>query len=197
MKLFMTASIASMITGAVTALWLAGLIGGKSPAAFADINVDGWRSDWSIGSASANPSTRTRVARHGLLALTKGEAVYFTTDQDNEGKTLREECDYEISGGDQDAFWWSITLYDHHSRLPMNNDSALSIDATSLESREIWTARISPERPKQNAAWISSRATQTFDLTLRIYRPSFAIIENPVATINAPSIKRISCTGGA
>ncbi len=142
--------IAGLTVGAVSALWMAGLLGGK-PVDFAKVNIDGWVSDWSIGSAQADPYVRARVARHGLLALTKEEAVYFTKAVDDDGNRLSENCIYEVSGGAQDAYWWSITLYDGRSLLPMNTDLALSIDATLAANRygdAPWSFTVSRERPE-------------------------------------------------
>jgi len=168
-------ALTGLMLGVVSALWMSGLIGLKgSPASFTDINVEGWTSDRSIGALSADPYTRARVARYGLLALAKEEAVYFTRKTDDEGDPLLEACRYELSGGPQNAFWWSITLYDADSRLPMNDDAALSVDATLVGDAPEWTALIAPARPApvQSAPrhWLSSRAAGTFDLTLRLYR---------------------------
>lgn len=125
--------ILGLAAGAISALWAAGMIG--SGARFgSQINVNSWSSDWTIGSQAANPWTRARVARHGLLALTKEEAVYFTTAVDSEGRRLSEDCTYDVSGTAMPGQWWSITLYDAESYLPRNKDNALSFDKTKAES---------------------------------------------------------------
>jgi hypothetical protein len=178
---------------------MSGLLGGK-PVDFANVNVDGWVSDWSIGSAQADPYVRARVARHGLLALTKDEAVYFTKAVDGEGNRLSENCVYEVSGGAQDAYWWSITLYDGRSLLPMNTDLALSIDATSATDRygdAPWSVTVSRKRPEGDGLWLSSKAAGNFDLMLRLYRASDALLADPAAHVNPPTISKISCEGAS
>lgn len=182
-----------LLVGGISALWMAGLLG-KSGLENSDISINHWNSDWSIGSSSANAYTRARVARHGLLALTKSEAVYFTRAQDEAGDTLKEACIYRLSGTDQQAEWWSITLYDEDSRLPMNTDNALSIDATSVANRAAWSAQISSQRPA-SGDWLSSQAAGTFDVTLRLYRPSASLVEQPLEVLNPPRIEKISCEG--
>ncbi|UTW56120.1 DUF1214 domain-containing protein [Kordiimonas sp. SCSIO 12610] len=196
-----------LMVGGVSALYMAGLVGGKSPAAFADVTKDDWSSDWSIGSKAADPYVRARVARHGLLALAKEEAVYFTRAVDSEGAQLRGDCTYELAGTGQDAYWWSITLYDGKSRLPMNSDNALSIDATLVAANYEadtsyngnWSAIVSNTRPKRDkgdhgdALWISSKGAESFDLMIRLYRPSDAVLARPTETLNPPTIKRLSC----
>ncbi|MEL7486710.1 MAG: DUF1214 domain-containing protein [Pseudomonadota bacterium] len=186
--------IAGLAVGVLSALWAAGLVDfGARGATFSDVDVDGWATDRAIGSASANPYTRARVARHGLLALAKEEAIYFTRRVDADGAPFREACAYEISGAPIDAAWWSVTLYDAESRLPMNDDGALSIDATGLGNDGAWRAVIAAKEPAEGA-WLSSRNAGAFDLTLRLYRASRAILEDPQTTLTPPRITRLSCS---
>ncbi|MBA4768235.1 MAG: DUF1214 domain-containing protein, partial [Porphyrobacter sp.] len=109
---YLGAVAAGSLLGLGSALWLAGLWPQRSKMAFGDVDVGGWRSDFAIGSEAADPYTRARVARHGLLALAKTEAVYFTRATDDTGAPLREACTYILSGGTMPAGWWSVTLYD-------------------------------------------------------------------------------------
>ncbi|MEO9970330.1 MAG: DUF1214 domain-containing protein [Hyphomonadaceae bacterium] len=185
-------ALVGLALGSMSALWMSGLIGTASIASFADVNIDGWASDRSIGAASADAYTRARVARHGLLALAKEEAIYFTRKTDDDGDPLSEGCTYQISGRPQDAFWWSITLYDAESRLPMNDDDALSIDATTVGNTDAWTAIIASRRPASEH-WLSSRSADVFDLTLRLYRPAANVIEHPHTNLVAPKIRKLEC----
>jgi hypothetical protein len=160
--------------------------------AFGNVDVRGWRSDFAIGSEAADPYTRARVARYGLLALAKSEAVYFTRATDEDGAPLREACTYRLSGGAMPAGWWSVTLYDAASMLPANSDGALSIDA-SRAGAGAWEAVIAAQRPEGADHWISSRNAATFDLTLRLYMPEPAVIETPTTALVPPRIERLTC----
>jgi hypothetical protein len=189
-------SVLGLGAGAVSALFMAGMIGSGVRLSGA-VDVDGWQSDWTIGSVAANPWTRARVARHGLLALTRKEAVYFTKATDEGGRPLTEACTYRVSGAEMPALWWSLTLYDGTSYLPRNTDNALSYDltkATAAGDADAWSFTISQTAPAEGA-WVSSKAAGAFDLTLRLYKPSPDLIENPNATLIAPRIERISCGG--
>jgi len=178
--------------GLVTALWAGGMIG-SGVALGGQVSIDDWNSDWTIGSSAANPWTRARIARHGLLALTKAEAVYFTRNTDDTGARLQEACTYTVSGGAMPADWWSITLYDGASRLPDNTDNALSYDQTDAGAGSgDWTFTISPD-PATDLGWVSSRSAGKFDLTLRLYRPSGALIDDPESVLKPPRIEKSSC----
>jgi hypothetical protein len=186
--------------GALSALWFGGMISG-GPTIGNAIDVDGWRSDWSIGSESADPYVRARVARNGLMGLRKEEAVYFLKTEDDAGEPLSEACTYRVSGGAMPAAWWSITLYDPDNRLPMNEDGHLSFDQTQAEQiaagdASAWAFQVSAEAPYEGTAWVSSKAGDTFDLTLRLYQPEARLLEVPEATLPAPRIERLSCDTG-
>lgn len=193
---YLGAVVVGSLLGLCSALWMTGLWPGASNMAFGNVDVGGWRSDFAIGSKAADPYTRARVARHGLLALAKTEAVYFTRSRDDAGAPLREGCSYRLSGGQMPAGWWSVTLYDGQSMLPANTDGALSIDAERAGAGA-WSAVIAPRRPEGEGLWISSRGAGAFDLTLRLYMPDVALLADPDGALDAPRITRLSCEEGA
>lgn len=189
---YLAAMVAGCALGLGSALWLAGLWPEGRSLAFGDVDVGGWRSDFAIGSQAADPYTRARVARHGLLALAKTEAVYFTRLVDDTGAPLREACTYRLTGGAMPAGWWSVTLYDGASMLPANTDNALSIDASGAGAGA-WEAVIAPTRPDGAAHWISSRGAGTFDLTLRLYVPDPALLAAPKTALSPPKVELVTC----
>jgi hypothetical protein len=195
---YLLAALVGCGLGLGSALAMAGLLPGTQALAFGNVVVGGWHSDFAIGSKAADPYTRARVARFGLLALAKSEAVYFTRAADDDGAPLREECRYRLSGGAMPAGWWSVTLYDGASMLPANTDSALSIDASRVgPGTGTWEAVIAPTRPADAAFWISSRNAGTFDLTLRLYMPETALLTDPGRALDAPRIERLACGDAA
>lgn len=197
---YLAAMAAGCGIGIGSALGMAGLLPGSSTLDFGDVDVAGWHSDFAIGSEAADPYTRLRVARHGLLALAKSEAVYFTRSLDDDGAPLRETCRYRIGGGAMPAAWWSVTLYNSDSMLPDNTDNAMSIDAEWAGPGR-WAATIQPRRPELIAptrpavvnGWISSRNAGTFDLTLRLYAPDAAVLSDPQSVLDPPTVQRVDC----
>jgi len=186
------------LLGLGSALVAAGIIG-PGLRLGGGVDISGWTSDWTIGSAAANPWTRARVARHGLLALSKDEAVYFTRNTDSAGDRLTEDCTYRVSGGEMPALWWSLTLYDATSYLPANKDRALSFDQTKagLEGDAgAWSFLVAAEGP-DSGGWVSSHMAGKFDLTLRLYKPAPDLIGDPERALTAPVIEKLSCGGPA
>lgn len=185
-----------VIAGIVSALYMAGLVG-RGVSLGGRVDASGWHSDWTIGSEAANPWTRARIARHGLLALNKDEAVYFTRATDADGGRLTEGCTYRVSGGSVPALWWSITLYDSTSYLPRNTGEALSYDLTDAAAAgdaADWSFTVAAEAPGEGG-WVSSEAAGEFDLTLRLYKPDAALLADPEGVLVPPVIEKLSCGG--
>lgn len=156
---------------------------------------DHWLGNRGVGSTRADPWTRAIIARIGLLALNRSETIYFTRYRDGEGRAFRADCTYELTGTELPARWWSVTLYGEDDFLSLNDDGAFSIDATrtTREASGRWRARVSPSRDGR-PNWISSRAADGFDLSLRLYNPTPGALADE-KRIPFPTVTRLSCEG--
>lgn len=167
--------------------WVAitGGMGGES--------YSGWHGSKVTGSADAGPWLRARVAVSGLLALTRNQAIYFTRKTDDQGEPLSEDCRYRVTGGSLPGKWWSITVYAADNYLPLNDDQALSFDATEVtpDAQGQWSAILSPARPERGA-WASTSQAGKFDITLRIYQPERRV-QDDFAAIQMPKVSKIDC----
>lgn len=156
-----------------------------------------WTIDRFAGAEAAGMHTRARIARIGLLALSRDEAMYYIADRDADGRRLREDCVYEVSGGELPARWWSLTVYAQDRFLARNEDQAHSLGAAGLPrdaGEDGWRIRLASAR---NGAmpWLSVRNTDAPTLALRLYRPDAALREDPLV-IALPRIERRSCAAG-
>lgn len=183
---------AGLIFGVFTALFAAGVFFPSISSPGTKVEVGLWSGDWTTGSSDASARHRAWVAVNGVLAMTSEEAVYLIASTDSEGEPLREACRYELSGDDQDAFWWSITLYDASGYLPLNDGAALSVDASQMGSGP-WRAEIAGAAPEDGSPWISSENAGSFNLLLRLYRPSPQLLQRPERIIRPPQIERLEC----
>lgn len=157
---------------------------------------DRWTGNTQVGSTGAGPYTRGIVARTGLLALERSEAIYFHRYLDDRGDPLQEGCSYELSGGELPARWWSITIYAADDFLPVNGDAAFSVDASQLAGHTgTWTVRVAADRADQSH-WISTRNAGEFNLALRLYNPHESAASAP-ERIAYPTIVRTTCNGSA
>lgn len=155
-----------------------------------------WTGNTQVGSDAAGPYTRGIVARTGLLALERSEAIYFHRYVDDEGARLHEGCSYELSGGELPARWWSITIYAADDFLPVNGDEAYSVDASQVVGPDgTWTVRVAEDRADR-PHWISTRNAGEFNLALRLYNPQQGASSEP-GRIDYPSLVRTTCNGSA
>lgn len=177
--------------GAASAWWITGERGvGEIPG------HTGWRGDPTIGAIAAGPYARARIARIGLLALNRNEAMYYIADSDASGLPLRASCTYAVDGAAMPARWWSLTLYAQDRFLARNNDRAHAVGAANLVvARDgAWSIRVAPGRDDAGN-WLSTRAAGDFTLGLRLYRPDQAIVDGR-SIPDLPTVRRIACGEG-
>lgn len=157
----------------------------------------GWSGSTVAGSTAADPWTRAQIAVRGILALNKSQAIYLTTRIDSNGVQLREGCRYQVSGGPMPGRWWSVTVYAADNFLPVNDDDALSFDATEVVPDETgrWTALLAGKR-EGAGAWASTRNAANYDIMLRIYNPTPAA-QADYGTIPVPTVTRLDCGGAS
>jgi hypothetical protein len=179
-----------LIVGLFSGWWaITGGMGGES--------YSGWHGSRVTGSKDADPWLRARVAVSGLLALNRSQAIYFTRKTDDQGEPFSEQCRYRVAGGPLPGKWWSVTVYAADNYLPLNDDKALSFDATEVtaDARGQWTAILSPTRP-ESGAWASTSKAGNFDITLRIYQPEQRA-QDDFASITMPQVTKLDCGGKA
>jgi hypothetical protein len=187
--------LGGVIFGAGAALLRSGQnqLGGDRPG---DLVDGAWKTDFEIGSENASGALRARIARKGLFALKRTEAVYYARSTDGAGRELDVNCSYRLSGADLPAEWWSVTLYDEADYLAKNRDGAHSINRDDvIAGDDGWTAIVSGSRPDDAVNWISTNGAQTFDLTLRLYRPDLDYLMSGNVS-GFPTVERLACSEG-
>jgi hypothetical protein len=151
-----------------------------------------WETGKSFGTLDASTLTRAKVALSGLLALPANEAMYFTATRDSDGRKLDGRCTYDVRGGTLDGRWWSVTLYEGEGWLVKNAANRWSIPASAVttDMQGRWSFTVSPDT--QSGSWLPTGSVKAFDLTLRLYHPSAAIIKSPEKA-ELPVINRKGC----
>lgn len=190
-----SATFVGVAAGIGSMLYYTGLVSNSASTGDA-IQIGTWSSNFAIGANAVDPYTKARVARFGLLALRREEAVYFTATRDVFGDRLSENCTYVMQGRQLPGEWWSFTVYDETGYLPVNTDDRLSFDATAAKGTDTWTAVLSPTQPATDTGWISTQNAGNFDVTMRIYLPHNDFLSDPERVLDAPVIKPTSCSQG-
>ncbi len=156
------------------------------------VAIGSWRTNIHIGSSEASPWLRALIARRGLFALSRNEALYFTSTTDSEGQSLREGCEYQIDFSEPPAaWWWSLTLYAEDDFLAANGDDAASVSADGWSQDQTVFRAVVSDTPGK-LPWLSSVNSGAFSLTLRLYRPDRQLVSDP-GSATLPHIERGTC----
>ncbi|MFN0183310.1 MAG: DUF1214 domain-containing protein [Aquabacterium sp.] len=182
--------------GAVAAGLAATLAFLRLPLMGSDIQVGAWRTSLVSGSVDADLYTRAKVARVGLLALSRAETLYFVADRDDTGAPLRSRCRYRIEGVPPPARWWSITAYADDFFLfadPQHRYSLAGAQAR-LDGSGQFVLHTGLARPEDDGAWLPTPGDRGLVLTLRLYQPVAELAAMP-QRLEPPAIRAVgSCS---
>ncbi|RAZ92969.1 DUF1214 domain-containing protein [Mesorhizobium hawassense] len=76
------------------------------------IRIGRWTAFPEMGTLAADPYSKARVARSGVLALGQAEGLAFVAERDEAGEPLKRECTYSIEGGYPTARFWTLYAAD-------------------------------------------------------------------------------------
>lgn len=179
--------LVALVIGGGSAVWVI-----NSFSAAKVIKAGAWTTNPLIGSVQANMYLRAYIARTGLFALSKTEALYYNAFTDEDGEPLRAECDYVIEGGDLPARWWSITAYGKDHFLIPNALNLYSYNMKNLQRDTQGRYKIHLSRTPKDQNWLPAAKEGTVSLTLRSYNPSPALREN-MGNAELPKITKVGC----
>jgi hypothetical protein len=178
--------VAGIVLG-LGATWF-GVIKGAMPGAVSD---GPWKTSLATGSREGDIMLRARVAVHGLLALSRQEAIYYTAATDGDGAALSGACIYRLEGHDPAARWWSITAYGADDFLIPNPAGRYSQSRHSVARGPDGRFVVTVGKAKQSGDWIPV-ADGPFTLTLRLYNPDPSVADDP-AHAALPTLTKESC----
>lgn len=189
------------IVGGVIALLAIGAAGGfayawttigKGPRPDG-VGPHSWQSSTNIGTARTDPIRKAVIARTGIWALPATEVIYYSADEDAEGRALDRRCVYEIAGvGDPPARWWSISLYRDNFWVDNPGDRySFSQTTVTRDAAGAWRVRVAGA--PQSGDWIPMGDRDgRFALSFRLYHPEPSVAADLKAT-PLPPIRRLSC----
>lgn len=96
--------LAIAVGGGSASVWFAL----KAPERFGALEVGPWTAFPDLGTPHAEPYSRARTAREGVLALGPGEGLSFTAETDSDGQKLELRCTYKVEGNYPVARLWTL-----------------------------------------------------------------------------------------
>jgi hypothetical protein len=179
--------LVALAIGVGSAVWVI-----KSFSATTAIKAGAWTTNPLIGSVQADVYLRAYVARTGLFALSKTEALYYNAFTDEDGDPLRADCDYIIEGGDLPARWWSITVYDKDHFLIPNALNQYSYNMRNIQRDGQGRYKIHLSQTPKDRNWLPAAKEGAMSITLRAYNPAPALAEN-MGSAELPRITKAGC----
>jgi hypothetical protein len=116
------------------------------------LTIGSWTAFPKIGSPDADPYSKARTSREGILALGSAEGIAFSAATDSAGNKLRAECSYRIEGSVPTSRFWTLAAITEQpppekaERLPALNsqsilrtsDSSFAVTVTSHPAPGNW-----------------------------------------------------------
>jgi len=158
---------------------------------------NGWRYANTIGRYGTSYLERAAVARFGLGALPKEDAIYPSVANDAEGKALSGANRYTMHFA-KDALppvnaFWSLTMYNEDGYFVPNAINRHAIgDRDALQfnedgSLDLYVQRERPAGARQAATWLPA-SEGSFNMVMRLYWPKPPALDG---TWTPPSLRRV------
>ena len=160
------------------------------------VKIGSWFTNLGIAANDQAMMTRAVIARIGLGANTKEEAIYLTARLDADGQPLNSSNEYEIIFNKDLPVtnFWSLTVYGSDDYLidnPDNKYAVASTDALIKKEDGTLTILVSKDIPLNRINWIPApKEAQPMTLTLRCYNPKQEMLAN-IQGVEFPTIKKV------
>jgi hypothetical protein len=152
-----------------------------------------WTAFRSIGAADADPYSRARISREGILALGQSEGLAFVAEQDSAGQRLRFDCAYRIEGTLPPTRFW--TMFVEANGIPALNrpdGRPAGIQSRGLVRQADNSLVITVSRHPVPGNWLQVEASGDMRIVATLYDFSLSTqTEDSVTTM--PSIVEAGC----
>jgi hypothetical protein len=185
------ATLAIAIGGGAASVWYAL----EAQEGVGAVTIGSWTAYPTMGAPDADPYSKARAARQGLLALGRAEGLAFFATHDATGAQLSRRCSYLIEGSTPPARFW--TLYAADRSLQMiatgrQRKPALQSLSILRNPDNSFVVAIGPDATPGNWLSVAGDGPMVFVLTL---------YDTPVAgsigveDVELPQVLRTGCGG--
>ncbi|MFM1815373.1 MAG: hypothetical protein RLZ98_2068 [Pseudomonadota bacterium] len=155
--------------------------------------------EWpTAGKADADPYTKARIVRYGILPLSGRIAATFEARYDSGGQRLHSSCEYVIRSQPLKANWWSIAVYDSDGLLIPNAANRYGFNSSTVISRPDASFIIALAREARAGNWLPIAGAGRLTLVLTLIQPARSegqagveFSNNP--DLDLPDIERVYC----
>ena len=183
--------LVTAIAGGAASVWYA--LG--SQEGIGAVTIGPWTAFPDLGTTQADPYSRARIARDGVLSLGAAEGLAFVAQRDLEGAALDRNCTYVVEGVLPPARFWTLyaaeasqaVIRTEHRRPPALH----SLEALRRPDNSV---SIAVSRHAAPGNWIAVSGSGAMNLVLTLYDTP-AASSSGIADIALPEIRRTACDG--
>lgn len=157
------------------------------------VTIGEWTAFPSIGTPDADPYSKARVARDGLLALGRAEGLSFSAQRDSAGDALRRECSYRIEGAVPSARFWTLYAADATGNVvPAGERRAGALHSYQLLRLVDNSVSIAAGAHPAPGNWLALSGAGPMTLVLTFFDTPIAS-STGASDIQLPSIVKVGC----
>jgi hypothetical protein len=183
------ATLAIAIGGGAASVWYAL----QAQEGIGAVTIGNWTAYPSMGAPDADPYSKARAAREGVLALGRAEGLAFFSNRDSSGNTLSRKCSYLVEGATPPARFWTFYAADRslavlsggRRRKPAANSLTLLRNADNS-----FAMTVGPDAAPGNWLSVSGVGPMVFVLTFYDTPVSGS---TGIADIELPQVLRTGC----
>ncbi len=137
---------------------------------FGSVKFDQWTAWPLAGSVDADPYTKARVARDGIVPLGAAEGLAFHLTSDVFGRPLRRECPYTLIGTVPQARIWTLSAQDKDRNvIPAHAGGINTVFSQSILRARDSSFKINIGKHPAPYNWMTVTGTGPMRLVLRLY----------------------------
>lgn len=165
----------------------------SATSGFGAIRLGSWTAFPQLQTSDADPFAKAHRAGDGRVLLGRAEGLVFTALTDQEGKPLKGNCAYEVSGMTPPTRFWTLRITGADGApltVPPRFPGSLNSWTTLRRADGGFSIRIGADPAPGN--WIRLATTANVGLTLTLVdTPAAGSVG--MAELDMPSITRIGC----
>lgn len=157
------------------------------------VAIGNWAAFPEIGTPDADPYSRARIAREGVLSLGRAEGLPFIAKRDSNGDILHRNCVYRIEGDMPPARFWTLYAADATlTALKTENGRPAALHSFEVLHRPHHGLIILAGPRPEPGNWLPLQGSGEMFLVLTLYDTAIAS-STGIADVTLPVITKSGC----
>jgi hypothetical protein len=153
-----------------------------------------WTTWTAAGRPDADPYTRARTSRNGILPVSSTLELSYLASTDSSGGRLHSACEYAIVMDDLDVAWWGIAAFDGRGGLIQNSAERYGFNSDTVMREPDGRAVITLARDARPGNWLPIGGGSRISVMLTVQDATWAASASDKGAPKAlPPIQRIAC----